>query len=1170
MDAWAFVRTEMLRDAMLEELRGLVQRAPSHDSRQSAQASLNHVRTSWNRYFSAQSSEGGDSVIATMGDDMSHLRNMNVTLRRRLRRHNAVALELYQVLAGAPPVQHVAAVDSIMEDVLAKARDMQAGMRESQVASPEEQFTTSKAPAPSGNSEPAACCLADYWKLAEFKLRHAAQAVAMRLDELTPAGSRASDLAQLKLAHALREHEQERKRFAAQLEAEKEAHDAKVKQLMTDMEMLRLDHENHLAHLSAERAQEINKLNASHADELTLANHDFEMQLHQALQTARDDASLTTEQMHAERASAIERMREQLAQERRRHERTVQRLTDGGVAEDRTPQGKRRVQRKSSTSSRLAPYDVHNSVNVYVEDGVQWEGETTETLSALLKEKVAELQMQQATFGVQSKARTLEWETLLRETVARYEGELQTAHALLDREQFRTRETSKRLDEANHKISTLRYELKNEQSVAAERIEELERQAKIDIAEAKADALLCRTALNERQRMLDVAEGRLAEELAHAEQRDKEASRALQLVRQHLDTRDRPALDKSVQVDLMTNNLMHLEHAGRGRRGVSPTTNDSRHDSHHASRPPSTTPMNSRRGSFNSSRDGFAISQSMGSKTGLETLPHTARAKPKPPAKSKHRTAHRESPGAEGAEAISITEPTRAFSASPADEHDGSRSTPDRGSDVDAAHDASPEARQPASTGRRRKHRGEDEQRAAPTLSAGVKAKPAGEDVSKASPRVVLPSPGPQSRAGINANAVKTPAPPSAAPKLTTMLGANNTTSNSDALGGSRSLPASPRLTVLIEAPTPLGTSLNTSVREAALRPSPADSKPLDANKEARGLNMQHSAHALLSNDAIREAILSMPTMSDTATVEDKVNAATSLPPAVFGVIPTNIPEKRFFDTLHRMAVLCDFALPAASMVRGTTFEARLMDAVPLLRDRVAPAVQAVAPMDVVGVATHLAHSFVPAPLPPQNEQLPGEAKQRAAVIAATARVNEFVASQGYPADLAAVSWRDLERWRFHDRAGGEVVAPLVVREFLLLTIDALLNVRRYAIFRDKHIAKRRASAIKTPEAPTGISGIFGARRTTMVPLYVSTVESEELPPDTMAQRLSRPVRHLVDAVAIATESAKDHVRTSRMAHKRWASHRAEEASAAAAASALPLVMGTQMVPPLPGSPLQH
>jgi hypothetical protein len=339
------------------------------------------------------------------------------------------------------------------------------------------------------------------------------------------------------------------------------------------------------------------------------------------------------------------------------------------------------------------------------------------------------------------------------------------------------------------------------------------------------------------------------------------------------------------------------------------------------------------------------------------------------------------------------------------------------------------------------------------------------------------------------------------------------------------------------------------------------------------GYDLRGAAHAILSDETLRNAVESMAMVSagdGSATLEDKVNAATRMPPTVFGILPSSVTEKRFLAICYNLAVLCDFALPAASRARLATNEARLLDACPELKKGAPPPVHPITPVDLVAVSTFVLHNNKPQGLPPAAQQLPGEAKQYHAVLDGIRKIGDFVRTGGYPAELTSVTWRDLETWRFMNRDNAVAIPPSTVQKFLTLIIEYLLHQKRYAIFTSKRLKHREPAAFGVADGQLpAVGSLQRPASSGVASLHVSSVTAEGLPHDgSIARAKSRPVQHLVDAVTTAAQSARDHIKTARMAQKRWGGLRTASTPAAGIPSEL---AGTNMTPsprkPLPPQP---
>uniref|UniRef100_A0A7S1M990 Uncharacterized protein n=1 Tax=Neobodo designis TaxID=312471 RepID=A0A7S1M990_NEODS len=1292
-EPWGVARVERCRETMLESLRDATDACTSDEARLGCKAALHAVRSAWRTFFEEQAAGGGDLALTSVSDEMAHVRNMNLVLRRRLRRHNSVAKELLRVICGDDAAAGVASVDDVMESLALRAKEIHKVILETQethganlslVADPPP-FRSSGTNDAYGSSteddaEPVqARCLIDFWRLADFKLQHAAQVIATRLEDLAPASNREADIAQLRIAQLQREGEVASTKLQSDIETLKRDHEKQIAAMNSDFEAEQRAHAADIERIEEAHALEMERLTAIHEDELALAAHDYELRMQQALQQQRDETSLTAEQLNAERAAALDKMRETLAEERRRHEATVQRLKSDTAntqsvrsmmaprrSDSSTPtlhtrpqSGDRRAssdafgalteshafespfpspragaaRRPRRHGNETAAHDPHNAVIAYSEDyGTQWDGEPKEALLQLLKEKQAELQMQQATFTVQNRSRTMEWETILRETIGRYEGEIQTLQHYNEREVARTRELAGKLEEANHCVSKLRVELQNESTSSKDRLDEIERQAGSEIRALRIEVTSVSNELAAAKHKIATLTATLQDERKVAEDREREANQALLVLRRSLDTKPIQA-SKQSQCNFLPAKADGSDKSSRTARPVAKSParlESSANDAFAASMPvpgrdslrgrsPRASPSPQTRSPAMMSRAGSptaAASDSMAASTSVRSgkrIPSkkkpTTTPKATPRSQSSKASTKASRPGsttpakragaspsdaALGGFGLSVTEPTGAFSPSAADAvlrkpqaFKGSRSpSPAKRSNGDAAATMSParatkpDADASLSTSSNDSIIGLMQARVTPTPPVSSQPSRAVSPSAVTRRDTMKPTPKPPTKPNpkrVGEELTKTGSPagqPGTAEATATPAGKESPPGWSKVASAIR-VAASPRSPEVLDngATARTAAEVEPTARLEIGQDSEGRRRTEAMKRDGIGFDLRSSAHAILSDDTLREAVASMATVSADGGVslEDKVNAATKMPPSVFGVLPSSVTEKRFFSIAYGLAVLCDFALPAASRARVATNEARLLDACPELKKLPAPPVQPVTPVDFVAVSTFVSHSNQPQALPPATQQLPGESKQYHAVLDSIRKIADFVRTAGYPGELSAVTWRDLEQWRFLNRNNAVAVPPGVVQQLLALVIDYLLHQKRYAVFVNKHL-KLREEKLSPTVSQSGaheVSGSLpavGARPSSgLATLHVSTV-SADLPHDAALTRAkSRPVQHLVDAVATTAQSARDHIKTARMAHKRWAALR----QTSAPGTAPDAITGTLVTPsprrPLPG-----
>ena len=291
---------------------------------------------------------------------------------------------------------------------------------------------------------------------------------------------------------------------------------------------------------------------------------------------------------------------------------------------------------------------------------------------------------------------------------------------------------------------------------------------------------------------------------------------------------------------------------------------------------------------------------------------------------------------------------------------------------------------------------------------------------------------------------------------------------------------------------------------------------------------LRNVAHQMLADETIRGAVESMASLDGAhESLADKVNLATRIPPTVFGALPSDVTQQRFYEVLMHCAMLCDFALPMASATRNTHV-ARLQLVVPPGRlANTQLSVRPITPVDVASLCTYIRRRLTPPPADPQK-QMPEESKLRKEIAEGVTNVVRYVLAQDLPGALDEVTWEQLERWRVHDPTHAVAVHPPVVQSVFTLAMELLTAHLRLERYSDKQMGQRRPDrAVPEDYRPKA-------------KLTMNTMNASDGPhalPTHMRHRkpVARPNEQLVSAVRITTASAMQHVAGTRMAAKRRA-----------------------------------
>jgi hypothetical protein len=1172
LDPSTLIRLERSRDDMMDKLRGNVSQLTHGTPEQLyGQAAANICREQWRSLLADLSQH------SQVDEELVTMRNMCIALRRQLKRHNALARRVHRVLLGrsdadAAPITEV---DHSLSELVRKSEQLR-----------DEMFATqSRDEAVNGHPfSPEDFTLAEYWRLAEFKLREAAKHSLQDDDGLsarTPSQSKLTVTSVKKVEREIavgtlkREHRQQVVGLERDMEALRTAMERQVAALQTENDELRSAHNTEIDDMRDQFDAELARREEEVANGAAAVSEDFEFQLLQQQQQLLAAVGGTSV-AQAERQIALENIRVALATERKRREDTqaqrqskADELTRSSKEEARTSSelaaagaaaaDPRPAQRTSSFRSSCTTHDADS----------KFDGESRESLLARLEAKKGEMQLAQVSFSVQTKARTMEWDSTLREIIARFESDLLQTQQFLDRERQRTFEFQKSVDDKKNQIAQLSFDLHHEQSVTQERIVENERVLAEDMAYALRDTKAAQKEAADERTNAVATQARLDAAIAAANDREQEVCREMILLRNAITVKPLND-DRSTQTEEATRPLSPFMLTGdqpkhdAAWRSQSPDGGERRRREKHRKGdkstasgsgsgvispstptlspglPPSlptsgkefdidsdvehSVPTSPRGAAHKDSEKHTSPGRGTRGKTHGHARPQGVRpphaAAPKKPSSNSSSMMGSAAGTRRAAGKQATVSPARSRTVSPsnpgvpaqprddADSHNEAWNVQDAGRDDDVHGSGA------GTTATSRRHPVEGRvavQQVALTAEltmARAPRPPASAGAAGAAQRQV-----PQhvarhaeqrpvivrvSRAA--SGAPLTPQPVSAQPAAgkSASNGKQRHLSMTD-LGGDVAA-AKP-----VEDVTPVPRARMASTAYAA--PLPSESSFTHAE----------SANRLLGDAALRDAVESLSTLSHGAdTTESKVNAATKLPPSVFGVIPQTIDERRFLTAAVQMAALCDYSITQSG--GRVSHMTRLAEVVQRTFHRpvtTSVTVRGVTPMDIVAVSTYMQRSLI------GDDNMAAGGKIVGRMRGCIDQLTRFVRSHNIASSMDLVSWDDLERWRFHDAGGGMVtVVPPAVQTVLLFVIEGLQLRCQLA----ESIANRRRST---------------ALRASVHPLPGSdsscAVQSMRFNGDGTGRSMARPVRHLVAAVNIVEDSAVQHVSAARMAHTRWA-----------------------------------
>ena len=446
--------------------------------------------------------------------ELVELRNMNAVLRRQLRSHDAIARRLHKTLLGAPPGSGQVTIDPIMATLDDATQKLLVDMFAVQQADERR----------NGHPfSPDDFNLAEYWRLAEFKLREALSRGASSGEGGASSGSKAlqreKELEQdLAMGQLRRDHEIAFAKLERQVEAERRTSAA----LRDEVAEAAAASEKEAARIRDRHALEVEALKHASQQELEMMTNELSSKLAQ-LQSYNDHHGALAAK---ERADAAESLKAALANGKARMEkaqansvvrvngevarqthadeldeaasllRKQSTLASSAASSPKSAGGLARKQSAARGSLRGGRTSPRSEVTAYGGEASEWEGQDHDTLVKLLLKTKHEVRVLTASHEVQMKARVLEWESTIRDAISRYEGDLRSTAAFLEVEKNRSKELHSEGMELRHQLSSVKFDLAAEKKVGTERIAEVERQAKEEIRVAHYDAAKAQAAFD--------------------------------------------------------------------------------------------------------------------------------------------------------------------------------------------------------------------------------------------------------------------------------------------------------------------------------------------------------------------------------------------------------------------------------------------------------------------------------------------------------------------------------------------------------------------------------------------------------------------------------------------------------------------------------------------------
>lgn len=452
MELWVREKIETCRDTMLCELQQrCAQTTADGPERCYALEALVLCRDQWAGCLNdIPLSDKVDTSRLPEEQCVAMLR-INQALRKQVQEQNAIAYEMFTTIAGksCEPTRTLS--------------DMHKRLREEVHKLQQEMFAVQHSDSELSDKD---LSLGDLLRVAEFKLNQAAT------HAHAPIVSSASDPAtqnmelevELRAQDLTKEMQSKAARLERQLEAEKSATAEVARNARLEIERIqrectaKLEKQKNAAEVELKQVREnlqedIRNLTNDYESKLQLLNEEFAHLL--ATQKEADTEAHRVD---------VAKLRATLAERTKQETMTLQQeLAKQALA--------------AVEAQQHAPHPSRGGVDIDEDVHAIWEGEDKETLMQLLQSKRAETVMMQTTHAIQMKARTLEWESVLRETISKYERDVSVLRGELESERQHSSKLVAVTETKNKEIASAKSELVRQQEIADERLREAERDA---------------------------------------------------------------------------------------------------------------------------------------------------------------------------------------------------------------------------------------------------------------------------------------------------------------------------------------------------------------------------------------------------------------------------------------------------------------------------------------------------------------------------------------------------------------------------------------------------------------------------------------------------------------------------------------------------------------------
>ena len=1109
------------------------------------------------------------AASAANADEWTQIRNANVVLRRQLRTAHQSCEGVYRSIFGHDyPYAEGAGVfsrvaEELQESVTALVAEV-SGARMNVAGSEEAAATAPTWSTPLDAYATPALSLADIVRQADF-IVSTAQRSSYDMTGSRPGGQGFSDVARLgdqspaagstvdsavvagaeaRMQQLTRQHQVNLAHVQRLLDQERRQSADFVRAARQEMDEVRRASDERMARLAAEKEEAVRRVVQRYDEEVAAMTDDFAERLQQVHNQQDGDKAFREHEETSTSSRAI--MLRQLK------ESVMKQVQSSLIAssEETTLGGDGPALRRQSVRSTVEAFS----------PAQEYGGESPETLRTLLPAQRAELDFVKHSFHLQTKQHAMQWETLLREVIQKYDGELSAVQQVSEKEVTRGNKLRRTLDESKAQIESLRVELQVERDSARRRVAELEEVCRDEVNIARRQLIDERAQVQSLHQQVLACNTNLKKSL-ESEDGVRQAMRDLQDMMTHRGWSKVHQMEQAypedfgfrevheaTQVALDAALALAMSKALPTPPPVAVFTRGAQTDpvaivsapSWLSAAPPPAL-------------DVEAIDAASSSVVGGSSPLRLSHASSAPPSSPTVTIASAAGGRLSSGKLAALTAFKRSSLGS-----------------VKAAAAATPGARSPF-----------HEQRSSLVSDPlGVESCLTSRSVAAIDSAATFTSSLIPSRDAVSASSRResaanvTPSVARRPPWKELVRSAMQLASSSD-LGETRDISS-------------LDDRLPQQLTSGHGHPAEGEFTNTDA------------AHVMLSQPELRRAVESLPLKEidvetaktssdpDAKMLSARINQALRLPPVLFGAVPSDVTEAMFFQDALKLAAACDFAvtLPKghasfckrvhSSMTEAAKASVAATSAAHRSETFFSSPLASLSELDIVRIVTYISRGdifeayAVESPalrhrVTCEDETPDGaaheEPRSHIALPPAALRMAEDIAQicrgMPVPLDVHQVTWDDLAKWgslpgsdasqrgRLRPRLPAATLKQLVLR---LLDLFTLLKHGRQG-FSDtatSQMLPRRGSRHDSVSLP-GEAGrpLFLAGPT----LSVMTSTLRALGPHPPRRPLARPVQHLVAASEIQAASAAHHVMTSRVASRREDAWRTSE----------PLVKGTQM-----------